>query len=172
MTRLTRTAAIAGCAVLASLACHAATTRPTFPPVTGATQGEIELPVKEATEALADVLRGDSLPLTRVEPRDGFLETAWFNATTHHPTHARRLGSDVVQVRAWINPSRQGYSRMYVETVYRPLADPSRAARDLERQAPPEHPVAARMTVVVTELIKLYDLSPKAGADSAGTRRP
>jgi hypothetical protein len=73
-------------ALLAGLAaCKAGTTRPYYPPLTGAPQTEIELGVRETTQALADVLRGDSLPVTRVEPRDGFVETAWFRRAAPRP---------------------------------------------------------------------------------------
>ena len=139
-----------------ALACKPATTRPFFPPVTGAAQAEIELETRNATAALADVLRSDSLPLTRVEPRDGYLETEWFSVATRRPTGARPLGPGVVQVRAWVDPTRLGHSRLTVETVYRPLADPSLPARALDRQVPVDHPIGMRMTEIVTELARLY----------------
>jgi len=146
--------------LLVLAACHPATPRPYFPPVTGAAQVEIELGVRAATDALADVLKGDSLPLTRVEPGDGYLETAWFDVHTHRPTRHRVLGPDVVQVRAWVDPSRPDHSLVTVETVYRPVADPSLSARDLDRQVPPDHPVGKRMVEVITELAKLYTTEP------------
>jgi len=124
--------------------------------VTGASQAEVELEPGSATTALADVLRSDSFPITRVVVQDGFLETAWFNIRTKQPTQARRLGEDVVQIRAWVDPTRQGHSRLTVETVYRPLADASLPARDLDRQVPANHPVGKRVTEIVNELARLY----------------
>jgi hypothetical protein len=140
------------------IGCKATTTRPYFPPVTGAPQTEIELNVREATQALADVLRGDSLPVRRVVPRDGLIETEWFKAENKQATGVgtRHLGPDVVQVRAWVDPSRPGHSRIVIETVFRPLADPSLSDRDRERQVPPDHPIGKRMTEIITELAKLY----------------
>lgn len=144
-------------AVAAGVVCKPRTERPYFPPVTGAVQAEIQLPTKSATSALADVLKSDSLPVTKVEPRDGYIETAWFDAETRKATGRRRvLGSDVVRVRAWIDPTRQGYSRLTVETVYRPVADPSLAPRELDREVPQSHPVAKQMSEIITELVKLY----------------
>jgi len=151
-------------AVLSASACSPATTRPYFPPVTGAVQGELELEVKSATGALADVLRSDSLPVTKVEVRDGYIETAWFNAGTKRPTSGRQVGPEVVQVRAWVDPTRSGHSKLTVETIFRPLADASLSARDLDRQVPKDHPVGKRMEEIVTELAKLY-----AGAGAADT---
>jgi len=118
--------------------------------------GEINLPVRAATEALADVLRTDSLPLRRVELADGYLETEWFDAASKQPTGGRRLGPEVVQVRAWVDPAKPGSSRMTVETIIRPLADPSLPARALDRQAPADHPTARRIAEIVEQLVKLY----------------
>ncbi len=163
----TRTNAILGLLLSVALstpACSPATTRPYYPPVTGAVQAEVELEVKGATGALADVLRSDSLPVTKVVVRDGYIETAWFDAATRRATSARRLGPEVVQVRAWVDPTSSGHSRLTVETVFRPVADASRSPRDLDRQVPIDHPVGKRMEEIVTELAKLY-----AGAGAADT---
>jgi hypothetical protein len=88
--------------------------------------------------------------------QDGFLETAWFNTRTKQPTQARRLGADVVQIRAWVDPTRQGHSRLTVETIYRPLADASLPTRELDRQVPGDHPIGKRVTEIVNELARLY----------------
>lgn len=148
-------AAAAFFAILA-LGCQPYSPRPAFPPVTGAPRGEINLDVRAATEALADVFRTDSFPLRRVELSDGYLETDWFEASSKQPTGARRLGSEVIQVRAWVDPAKPGSSRMTVETIFRPLADPSLPARDLDRQVPPGHPTAKRVAEIVEQLVKLY----------------
>ena len=149
--------------ILLALACQPVTARPYFPPVTGAAQAEIRLEPKNATAALADVLQSDSLPVTKVVPRDGYLETDWFQVGSKKVARGRRLGVDVVQIRAWVDPTRSGYSRLTVETVYRPLADASLSSRDLDRQVPPDHPVGKRVTEIVTELAKLYSPEPRTG---------
>ncbi len=151
------------CLVLVA-ACNPKTTRPSFPPVTGAPQLEIELGVKEATEALAEVFRNDSLPVSRVVVRDGLVETSWFEGATKAVARGRKLGPDVVQVRAWVDPSRAGHSKITVETVYRPVADGSLSPRELDRQVPPDHPVGARILRVVGELVRLYSTEPEGGS--------
>ena len=170
MTPLRRTTLLA----LALLTgCSPYTTRPFFPPVTGAATAELELESRDATETLAAVLRTDTLPVTTVQLRDGYIETAWFDAATKAATRRRPVGPSVVQVRAWVNPSRQGFSTIVVETVYRPLADPSRAPRDLEQQVPPDHPVGKRIEQVVAELAKLYNREePAAAAPAEGPPAP
>lgn len=138
-------------------ACSPYTARPYFPPVTGAPAAELELSRADATETLAAVLRSDTLPVSRVELKDGYLETDWFDAASKRATPARPVGPGVVRIRGWVNPTRSGFSQIIVETVYRPLADPSRPGRELEQQVPLEHPVGKRIQQIVTELHKLYN---------------
>lgn len=156
-----RATCLLGSLVLAG--CHATTTRPSFSPVTGAAQAQIELGVKATTAEIAEVLRSDSLPISRVEVRDGLVETDWFDANTKRRVTGRPLGPDVVQVRVWVDPYRTSFSKVTVETVYRPVADPSRSNRALDQQVPLDHPVARRMTQILKEMVSLY------GRDSAAT---
>ncbi|MGH7703810.1 MAG: hypothetical protein ACREMO_11995 [Gemmatimonadales bacterium] len=137
-------------------ACHATTTRPTFGPVTGAPQTEIELKVPAATRLLADRLIADSIPVTRIEPRDGFLETPWFDTASGRPTGRRRLGPGVVRLRAWVDPTQPGHSQLTVETLFRPLADPSLPERELDRQVSPTHPTASKVKDVLESLTREY----------------
>lgn len=161
-------------AVTVSMACRPTTPRPYFGPVTGAPSGEIELDLIPATDAIADVLKSDTFPVTRVERRDGYVETAWFDVRTKQPVTGRILGPDIVQIRAWVNPAKLHTSRVTIETTYRPLADPSLSPRELDRQVPPDHPVGKRVVEIVTELAKLYahttEPEPAAGRDSSAAR--
>jgi hypothetical protein len=151
---------VLGGQILLALACHPNTTRPAFPPLPGSPFAELNLTVARATGIVADAMRQDSLPLGRVEPRDGLIETPWFNATTLAATNARRLGPDVVQVRAWLDPTKPGSSRVTMETVYRPLADPSLPDRELDRLVPADHPVGKRVGELVTALARTYGSQP------------
>jgi hypothetical protein len=146
-------------AMLAS-GCKPGTVRPSFPPVQGAPKVEVELKTVQATEVLGEILKGDTLPVTRVDTRDGLIETAWFHIRDKKATGARPLGTDVVRVRAWIDPSRAGYSYITLETVYHPLADPSLTSRQLDAQVPESHPIGKRMKQIVTELARLYNSEP------------
>jgi hypothetical protein len=143
------------------LGCFPSTTRPSFLPQPTAAAIELQLEVPKATRALALALNTDSIPIRRTEPKDGWLESEWFDANTLKPTTARHLGLDVVKVRAWVDPARpstQGdnHSIITVETVYRPMADPSRSDRDLEREVPATHPIAGRVLAVTTALAKKF----------------
>ena len=137
-------------------ACQASTTRPTFGPLTGAPSVVVQLSRIRATTVLSDMLKADSIPVNRVETRDGFLESPWFDSTTGKPTGRRPLGTDEVRVRAWVDPEKPLYSRITVETLYRQIVDPSLPDRELDRQLPPEHPVALRIRAVLDSLDKTY----------------
>jgi len=138
------------------VACQASTTRPTFGPITGAPSVVVQLSRAHATTLLSDLLKADSIPVNKVETRDGFLESPWFDSATGRPTGRRPLGSNEVRVRAWVDPEKPLFSRITVETLYRQIADPSLPERELDRQLPPGHPVAARVRAVLDSLDKKY----------------
>jgi hypothetical protein len=141
-------------------ACQPGTTRPPFPPVPEAATTEIRLVPREATRLLAEALQADSLPARRVRLRDAYLESDWLDSAGGRHTRARPIGAHVVKLRAWADPTRPGFSRMTVETVYRPLADPSLPERELDRQVPREHPVAVKVRTALQEMVKKYGGPP------------
>ena len=158
------------------LACYPTTTRPAFLPMPTASIAEVELGIPQATRAVAVAFDADSIPIRRTEAKDGWLESDWFDAVTLRPTTRRRLGPDVVKVRVWIDPSRPNYSNITAETVYRPLADPSRADRELEQEVPVNHPVSARVLIILGQLTRQYggvaiDTTKTVKPDTA-TKRP
>ena len=118
----------------------------------GASIIEVELDVPTATAEVAEALRQDSIPVAVLELRDGYLETPWFEGATGAPTTQRPLGPEVVRVRAWVDVEQPGHSRITVEVVYRPWADPSLPDRELERIAPPNHPVTRRAQAALTRV--------------------
>jgi len=134
---LAATACLAGC--------DPTTHRPTFTPRPEAATTELELAVPAATRSLASALTADSVPLTRVVPRDGYIETPWLDAATLKPTSARPVGPSVVRLRGWVDPSRYGFSRLTVEVVYRTSVDPSLPMRETEAEVPYTNPARARV---------------------------
>ncbi|HEU4828637.1 MAG TPA: SPOR domain-containing protein [Gemmatimonadales bacterium] len=127
--------------VLLLAACSLSTSRPPFQPMPEARVGDLEVEVPQATERMAKALTDAGIPVERVWPQDGYFETPWFDTATGRPVGGRPLGADVVRVRGWVTPSAHGSSEIKVETVYRPIADPSRPPRELERSVPWSHPV-------------------------------
>ena len=140
--------------------CFLATTRPGFSPLLGTPAAEVRLATDTATERLAQALRTDSIPVSRIEPRDGYLETPWFDGTTGAASGSSNVGPSVVRVRGWVDPGRIGHSDLRVEVAYRAFRDLSVPERELERAAPPDHPVVLRVKAVLDSLEKRFGDPP------------
>jgi hypothetical protein len=146
---------------LGALACQPNTTRPSFTPLPEAAGTEVRLTVPEATRRLAEALRADSIPPRKIQLRDGYIETAWFEAGSGRVVRGKRgVGPGIVRVRAWADPARPGSSQLTVETLFRPLLDPSLPDRELEREVPRGHPVAVRVEAALQELVKQFGGAP------------
>jgi hypothetical protein len=163
--RWDRSASVAIVGALA--ACQPATTRPPFPPVPEAAITEMKLPAGEATRLLAAAFQADSMPMQRVVVRDGWLETTWFDAPSGRHTGGRPIGVNTVRVRAWADPTHPGSSKVTVETIYHPLADPSLPERELDKQVPRDHPVAVKVRMALQDLVKRYGGPPAPVAPPA-----
>jgi hypothetical protein len=142
--------------------CRPDTTRPAIAPVPEAASTEIRLVPQEATNRLAEAMVADSIPLARVHARDGYIESRWIDSASGRATRRWSLGTSVVRVRAWADPGRPGNSLLTVETVYRPLADPSVPERELERQVPKTHPIAVKVQAELADLLKRWGGPPPA----------
>jgi len=147
-------------------ACQPSTTRPPFTPYPEAAGTEVRLPVRQATQRLAEALQADSIPTRKVQLRDGYIETKWFNAATGRATRSRNpTGPGIVRIRAWADPARPGSSQLTVETLYRPLADPSMSDRELERVVPRDHPVAVKVEAALKQLVDRFGGTPGPQAE-------
>jgi hypothetical protein len=144
----------AGFAGLAA-ACLLSSSRPSFEPLLDTQTAEVRLTPAAATQRLGEALRADSIPVTEMAPRDGYVQTPWFDAATGRPTPSA-LGPDVVRVRGWVNPGRYGHSDLRVEVAYRALRDPAVPERELERPVPPNHPVRIRVQAALDTLARRF----------------
>jgi len=129
--------AIVICALLLA-ACTPATTRPSFAPVPEALHAVINASPADVTQTAQALLAADSIAVHFVSLRDAFLETQEFAGTN--------------RVRLWADPDVPGKTRVTIEAVYRPMADPSRTPRDLERAAPPGSPGQLRAEQLLAAL--------------------
>jgi len=101
----------------------------------------INAPPDRVTQFTDSLLRADTalrVGVRLASPRDAYLETREF-AGTH-------------RLRLWADPDVPGKSRVTIEAVYRPIDDPSRSARDLERAAPPGSPGLLRAEQLLAAL--------------------
>jgi hypothetical protein len=151
----------------AAAACQPNTTRPSFTPLPEAAGTEVRLPVPEATRRLAEAFKADSIPPNKIRLRDGYIETAWFDSRSGRVVRGQPVvGPRVVRVRAWADPARPGSSQLTVETLYRPLLDPSLPDRELEREVAQDHPVAVKVVAALKGLVDRYGGAPAAPAET------
>ena len=104
-------------------ACNPASTRPSFLPIPEALHVVINATPAVVTREAQALLAADTIRVRFSSERDAWLETREF-AGTH-------------RLRLWADPDVPGKSRVTIEAVYRPIEDPSRQPRDLERAAEP-----------------------------------
>jgi hypothetical protein len=146
-----RTARLALLVLLAS-GCNPNTTRPRVTPFPEDQSTEVRAKVPAATERLLAALATDSVPIRFSSTRDGYVESPWLDAHTLKATDARPVGLEVVRIRGWVNPAKEGYSLIIVEGAYRPFADPSLPERELEQPLPKDHPVQVRLDSLVARI--------------------
>jgi hypothetical protein len=152
-------------------ACAPGTTRPPFNPLPATPSIELGLIRTEAIGKVADALKADSIPIERLEIRDAWLQTPWFDPATNHPERSSAAGYNPVRIRVWAEPGRPLHSEVIIEAVYRPLADPSLPARSTERELPSRHPMALRLAAIVKELVKTYGDSTAVDSTAPGLPR-
>ena len=155
-------------------ACGPGSTRPSFNPLPATPSIELGLVRTDAIGKVADALRADSIPIERVEIRDAWLQTPWFDPATNHRKRSSAAGYDPVRIRVWAEPGRPLHSEVIIEAVYRPLADPSLPPRSTERLLPADHPMAVRLAAIVKALVKTYGDSTAVDSTAPGlpSRKP
>ena len=123
-------------------ACTPITTRPDFRPLPQALSLLLVARPQQVIPVLAALVAAESLRVRRASPRDGYLDTDWYDTRTHRsfadgagvPNLARS-----VKLRCWADPYVPGETILTLEVAYRPRDDPSRTERDLETLAPKGH---------------------------------
>src|SRR5262249_43062791 len=92
------------------------------------------------TAAVGTWFESQAIHTEWISAEDGYVESTWYN------TDARKSVAgtgDIAtlqatfKIRVWVDPDAPGKSKLTAEAVYRPMFDPSRGERELERNAPP-----------------------------------
>jgi len=139
--------------------CTPVTTRPDFFPYPEAPTLIVDARPERVTRELATLVREESLRVERMNLRDAYLETAWYDARTGRSFAGARDLPDLpaaVKIRCWADPYVPGQTRLTVEAVYRPRYDPSLPERDLEVIVPKDHPgggIAGRLIEKVKQRV-------------------
>ncbi len=128
-------------ALLLLAACTPATTRPPFPPYPQALSLVLNARPERIIPEIAALVAAEGMRVEWASPRDGFLETAWYDTAARHAVARDEVANlaATVKLRCWADPYVPGQTRLTVEPVYRPLYDPSRTERDLELVVPLGH---------------------------------
>ncbi len=140
-------------------ACTPVTTRPDFLPDPQASRLVLDARPERVTPEIAALVAAESLQVERVNVRDGYVETAWYDTRSHRSFRGARDVSDLaatVKIRCWADPYVPGQTRLTVEAVYRPRYDPSRTERDLEVIVPKTHAGHAIADSLVAALRKRF----------------
>src|SRR5579859_3886632 len=135
-------------------ACATGGVRPRFGPEPQAVMMLLDLPASVVTESLTTSLVRVGLPVRTSEPREGYLESVWFDVAAHRPTGDpfSRLDS-IVKLRFFADPAF-GHTRLFAECVVRVAWDPSVPQRDLERMPPAGHPGRVLLDSVLTVMTR------------------
>src|SRR5258708_40114965 len=96
---------------LAVCACPPVTARPAFAPLPEALVATINAPPARVAAAAAEWLAGEGLTVVHSSPRDGYVETAWYDTHTKATHGGSGDGPDLpatVQPRVSAHPHRPG----------------------------------------------------------------
>ncbi len=126
--------------------------RPRFGPVPGAVFARPDPPPHVVIRAMAAELERREIPLARVAPEEGYLESTWFDVASHRAV-APPFGAveGVVKLRVFADPVGRN-TRLFVEAVRRVAWDPSVPERELERMVGEDHPVRRMLNELIDGL--------------------
>lgn len=114
--------------------------RPRYGPVPQSVRRMSAIPAADVIRLLEGAVRSAGMEIARSAPREGYLETSWFDLDRRASVPAPFTNMDrVVKLRFYSDPE-QGRTRILAECVRRIAWDPSVPQRDLERMVPDGHP--------------------------------
>src|SRR3989440_12449231 len=95
-------------------ACTPVTTRPDFLPDPQAARLVLDAPPARVTPEIAALVVAESLEVERVNVRDGYVETAWYDTRSRRSFRGARDVPDLaatVKIRCWADPYVPGQTR-------------------------------------------------------------
>jgi hypothetical protein len=137
----------------ASLACSSfGGARPRFAPLPQAVVRETQGPADELTARLATLMRDSGLVVAVEAPREGYLESRWYDLDRRRSVGEpfRRLDR-IVKLRIYVDPVGRR-TRVIGECVRRVAWDPSRPNRELESMVPDAHPGRDLLAMILAGL--------------------
>lgn len=144
-----RVGATAGLVALLTLSCATGGVRPRLAPVPRSLVVMIPDSADSVVIRLTARTQSLGLEVARVSPREGYLETRWYDTGTGTSTGEPfdRL-DQTIKLRFFADPW-QGRTRLVAESIRRIAWDPSMPPRDLERMVPDDHPGRALLDSIL-----------------------
>lgn len=129
-------------AFIASLtACGAVNQRPYLEPLPGAALDTAHAVQMELIPEIGALVTAEGLDIRLSAPREGYLETGWYDTETARPVGRRTSDPHrVVRLRFFTTPIGEELTEIRSEAVIRRTLDPSLPERENEMLAPPGHP--------------------------------
>ncbi len=127
--------------------------RPYYGPVPGSVTVVFTAAPDAVTRAAAEEVQRAGLALQWMSAAEGYVESQWFNVTTHVSSQTPDI-SDLdhsVKVRFFADPTA-GKTRLVAEVVASYAVDPSRPQREMERMLPEGHPGREVLTQLLDRL--------------------
>ena len=127
--------------VIVLVACTPVTARPDFQPFPQSQTIVLMARPQLVIPFLASLVQAESLRVRRSSPRDGYIETDWYDTRTRRSYRGGRVPdlARSVKLRGWADPYVPGETMLTLEVSYRPRYDPSRIERDLETPVAEDH---------------------------------
>jgi len=123
--------------------------RPRHSPLPESVRRMSPQPAAEVISLLEAAVRASGLEVARSAPREGYLETRWFDLDRRASVAPPFSGFDrVVKLRFYADPE-QGRTRLLAECTVRIVWDPSLPERELERMVPEGHAGRALLDSIV-----------------------
>ncbi len=131
----------AALAVAVAAACASGGVRPFFPPLPGALLDTVIGDPADVITEVAVLVAAEGLAIRWNSPAEGYLETEWYDVVARRPGGENSLQPEnVIKLRFFSDPVRQGETRLASEAVTRLTVDPSMPSRESEVIVPPGHP--------------------------------
>ena len=131
----------AALAVAVAAACASGGVRPFFPPLPGALVDTLVADPADVITEVTVLVAAEGLAIRWNSPAEGYLETEWYDVVARRPGGENSLQPEnVIKLRFFSDPVRQGETRLVSEAVTRLTVDPSMPSRESEIIVPPGHP--------------------------------
>ncbi len=140
--RLVRVAAGAAAIVAAAACAGVGGVRPTFAPLSNAEVDTVNGNPTPVIIAVSAQVTAEGLQIAWSSPREGYLETGWYDTDARQTVAAPgpTNNTSVVRLRFWADTLLGDRTQLTAEAVYERTLDPSQPERDLEEMVPPGHP--------------------------------